>query len=307
MNLILTSTSGGLDAAAIEPFFYSLRLSGCTAPVAVFASSVSEDCRRLMREHDASVIDYDYRGIRTLRSFSARAKAGAGAVWRYYRHHRGEPRDERYLFFNNARFYEYRDYLLGLKEKPRFVFLVDIRDVVFQSDPFAYPFEPGLSVALENRVKRIRHSWCGVKGMVEAAGVAEMLRLQNQNIVCAGTILADYDTMMRYLDLMTGRIRQRFFFGLLEGIDQGLHTQFVHRGLLSPIHVFENWNGPILTLDSETVTPERKTREGYLCNRDGSTVPIVHQWDRIPGLYREGDKIPACWKLCVTPGRRSSA
>jgi hypothetical protein len=301
MNIILTSTSGGLDAAAIEPFFYSLRLSGSRDPVVVLASAISDDCRGVIRRHQATVVDFEYRGIRTLRTFSERLRAGSGATWRYYRKHRGEANDQRYLFFNNARFFEYQDYLRNLPEKPRFVFLADIRDVVFQADPFSYPFEPGLSVALECTSRRILHSWCAIKGMVESAGVLETVRLARQNIVCAGTIMADYETMMRYLELMTARLRRRFFCGLWEGIDQGLHTQFVHRGLLAPIHTFENWNGPFLTMDSEVVTPERKNRDGYLCNRDGSVVPIVHQYDRIPGLYREGETVPPCWKYSVTP------
>jgi hypothetical protein len=119
--------------------------------------------------------------------------------------------------------------------------------------------------------------------------------------VCAGTTMADYDTMMKYLDLVAFGIQRRFFWALLEGIDQGLHTHLVHRRRMAPIHSYSNWNGPFLTMDGEVVTPDRKNREGYLCNQDGSIVPIVHQYDRVRGLYREGDLVPPCWKNCVEP------
>lgn len=297
MNTILTSTSGGLDARAVEPFFASLRLSGYRDAVVVFAAHVSDDCRAMMRSYQADVIDFDYRGMPTLRSLAARLQHGARMVGKYYRRRRAGENETNYLFFNNARFFCYQDYLKGLKEKPGFVLLADIRDIVFQSDPFSFPFERGLSVATECVSRRIMQSWCAIKGMAESVGAVETLRMARRNIICAGTTVADYETMMAYLEWMTASMRRRFFWGLLEGIDQGLHTALVHRRRITPTHRYVNWRGPFLTMDSEVVLPKNKNGEGYLCNDDGTVVPIVHQYDRVAALYRPGEARPACWKL----------
>ena len=103
--------------------------------------------------------------------------------------------------------------------------------------------------------------------------------------------------MRQYLQLMTQHLRRRYLWGLFDAIDQGLHNYFIHNEMIQPLRIFENWRGPFLTLDSETVTPDRKTREGNLCNQDGSVVPIVHQYDRIRGLFRPGEPRPDCWKF----------
>ena len=297
MNTILTSTSGGLNAAIIEPFFYSLRLSGYNDDVVVFASNISDDCRVLLKNYKAKVIDFDYHGIPTLPKLSQRLEHGAKQVYAYYRDHRQGEKEFAHLFFNNARFFCYHHYLSQIQEKPGFVLLVDIRDVIFQTNPFDFPFQPGLSVASENTRRTIIQSRCAIKGMLQSVGLVETCRHLHHNIICAGTTVADYNIMMKYLELIMSGINKRFFFALLEGIDQGLHTYFVHSRRLDPIHCYTNWNGPFLTLDSEAILPEHKNREGFLCNQDGSIVPIVHQYDRIKGLYRGDETKPGCWKF----------
>jgi hypothetical protein len=76
-----------------------------------------------------------------------------------------------------------------------------------------------------------------------------------------------------------------------------LHTYFALKRLITPLQCYTNWNGPFLTMDREVVQPQSKNAEGYLCNRDGSVIPIVHQYDRVKNLYAAGEKRPACWKL----------
>ena len=282
MNAILTSTTGGLDAKAIEPFFHSLRLSGYRDSVVVIASRISDECRSLLNRYQATLVEFDYRGMPILRSRTRRLLWYAKMIFGYYRGHRFSEKDFRYLIINCSRFFCYRDYLLGLKEKPGFVLQADIRDIVFQRDPFSFPFKPGLSVTTECRT--IIQSRAGVKHLLETVGLRELSRIARRDIVNCGTTVADYETTMKYLDLITSCFNRWFFWALIEGIDQAMHTYFVHKGLISPVHCYSNWNGPFLTLDSEVVLPQRKNREGYLCNEDGSIIPIVHQYDRIQGL-----------------------
>jgi hypothetical protein len=297
MNLILTSTSGGLAAEEIEPFFHSLRLSGYDERVVVLASNISSECRALLKTYSADIVDFDYRGIPTLSRRSDRLRQGFRKVREYYRGHRSGEKEFAHLFFNNARFFRYRDYVLSLREKPDRILLADIRDIVFQAHPFSFPFQSGLSVASENTRRKIIHSRCALKGMFESVGLLETCRSLRRNIICAGTTVADHDTLLRYLELMVSGIKRRFFFALLEGIDQGLHTHCVHNRMIPPVHCYTNWNGPFLTLDSEVVLPKNKNREGFLCNEDGSVIPIVHQYDRVKELYRAGETRPECWKL----------
>jgi hypothetical protein len=295
MNMILTSTTGGLEADAIEPFFYSLRLSGYQDSVVVFASRISDRSREVLRKYQATIVDFDYQGMPVVASLADRLPWAWKMVSRYYRHHRLNEKDFRYLVINCSRFFCYHQYLSGLQQKPGFVLQADIRDIVFQKDPFSFPFRPGLSVTTECRT--IIKSKCAIKHLCETVGLFEMCRLARRDIINCGTTVADFDTTMKYLELLTSYFNRAFFWALFEGVDQALHTYFVHKKLLDPIYIYNNWNGPFLTLDRVVAAPDLKNRDGYLCNKDGTVVPIVHQYDRVKGLFKEGEVVPPCWKL----------
>jgi hypothetical protein len=217
-------------------------------------------------------------------------KAIYHAYWKYHK-------DPSCLIVNCWRFFGFKNYLVSLKVKPHFILLADVRDVVFQSNPFSAPLMPGISVASECVSSTIGRSRGNSKWLWEAAGFRQMRKLADFTPVCSGTTLADYRTMMNYLEMMTEHLNRSFFWGMFDAIDQGLHNYFVHNHMIAPLRVFTNWNGPFVTLDSEIVLPENKNSEGYLCNRDGSIIPIVHQYDRIKELYKSGETKPPCWKF----------
>jgi len=297
MNTVLTSIYE-LSAESIEPFFHSLRLSGCDDEVVVVATKIAGDCRARMTHYGARVIDAEYRGLpMAYAGLARRAWLALKAVRGYYWNHPWGEQDFSWLFVNCWRFFCFKNYLSSVDPKPESVLLADIRDVVFQSNPFRFPFPPGLSVASETIRRTIKQSNGNRKWLWESVGLREMCRIADCNVVCAGTTLADYQTMMKYLELMTLHIKRRFFWGLFDSIDQGLHNYFVHNRLVTPLHCYTNWHGPFLTMDSEIVGPQNKNRDGYLCNEDGSVIPVVHQYDRIKNLYRAGETRPACWKF----------
>jgi len=295
MNMILTSTTGGLGAKAIEPFFNSLRLSGCQDPVVVFASKISDECRELLAKYQATVIDFDYRGMPVVSSLGKRLLWARKMVFSYYRNHRLVEKDFRYLYINCSRFFGYHQYLSHLQLKPEFVLLADIRDIVFQKNPFSFPFQTGLSVTTEHKV--IAQSKGAIKQLCQSVGPLETCRLAPKRIINGGTILADFETTMKFLELQTAHLNRAFFWGLFEGLDQALTAYFVYNKMLAPVHVHNNWQGPFLTLDSVAVTPKHKNSSGYLCNEDGSIIPIVHQYDRIKGLYKKDGAVPPCWEF----------
>ena len=294
MNLVMTSVFG-MNAEAIEPFFHSLRISGYSDEVVVFAASIPEESRAVLRKHQATVVDVENRSVpMTYASLGGKLSRAPLAVYRAYWKYR---RDVRCLIVNCWRFFQFRDYLRSLPKLPEWVLLADVRDVVFQRNPFSFPYPPGLSAASERSGSTIGQSRGNSKWLWEVGGFRQLRRHAKATPICSGTIVADGTTMRDYLDLMTEHLRRCYFWGLFDAIDQGLHNYFVHNKMISPLKIFENWSGPYLTLDSEVITPERKTREGYLCNRDESIVPIVHQYDRVRDLFTKGESRPECWKF----------
>ena len=291
-NLVLTSVYG-LSAEKVEPFLYSLRHCGCTDDLVVFANQISPECRAMLLQYQARLVEFESFGSQlAYAGLAERLASIPRAAYRAYVQHR---RDVRCLIINCWRFFGFFEYLNQLQNKPDYVLLSDIRDVVFQANPFV--FSPGLSVASECVRGTIRSSPGNSKWLWEAAGFLELIKLGKCTPVCAGTTAADYPSMIKYLAFMTEQLRKRYFWGLFDGVDQGLHNYLVYNRLVQPLHLQTNWNGPFLTLDSETVSPRNKTKDGYLCNEDGSVIPIVHQYDRIKDLFQKGKPRPPCWKF----------
>jgi len=76
-------------------------------------------------------------------------------------------------------------------------------------------------------------------------------------------------------------LRSRFFV-LFDGVDQGAHNIVIRDAQVSPVMIAKNWEGPIVTFGGETDL--HINGECRLCNRDGSEVSIIHQYDRVPEL-----------------------
>jgi hypothetical protein len=294
MNLVMTSIYG-MNAEAIEPFFHSLRNSGYSDEIVVFVASIPVESRELLRNYQATVIEVENRSMPVTYAGLGRKLFLAPAV--LYRAYWKYRRDVSCLIVNCWRFFRFHEYIQALPQLPDRVLLADVRDVVFQSNPFDFPFEQGLSVASERSGSTIGQSRGNAKWLWEVGGWGQLRKHSKATPICSGTIVADGPTIRNFLGLMTQHLRRCYFWGLFDAVDQGLHNYFVRNQMIEPLRVFENWQGPFLTLDSELVTPERKTRDGFLCNRDGSIVPIVHQYDRVRDLFRAGEPRPDCWKF----------
>jgi len=198
------------------------------------------------------------------------------------------------IYIFNYRHFLYYDYLLKHGRKFRNVLLSDVRDVAFQQAPFEGPVSDAIHVAMEN--PDIPVGACPWTSQWLLAGYApEVLeRLKDKDMSCAGTTLAPVKHMMRYLELMLAEIA-----GMKDAFtcaDQAAHNLLLHEGKLDPIEKLRNFEGPILTVGTE---PRYKLNEKKeLVNRDGSTIAIIHQYDRHPELLRLLEKrtIPSVWK-----------
>jgi hypothetical protein len=193
----------------------------------------------------------------------------------------------------NYRHFLYYDYLLKHGRKFRNVLLTDVRDVVFQRDPFEFPMYDRIHLAMEN--PDIPVGACPWTSQWLLAGYApEVLeRLKDKDMSCAGTTLGPVPHIMRYLDLMLAEIA-----GMKDAFtcaDQAAHNFLLHDGKLDPVEKLRNFEGPILTVGSEL--HYELDEEKRLVNRDGSKIAIIHQYDRHPQLLRlfENRTMPSMW------------
>ena len=200
--------------------------------------------------------------------------------------------------------------------------LSDVRDVVFQGDPF------GWISAAEARRARV---WFAQEDVTYSLGACPInsrylepyaerwpggvpAGVLERNISCAGTVLGSVGVLVEYLGAMREHVRAlapHAGFQAVASYDQGVHNAVVYAhawSCASCARALENNIGPVRTLAYElhlryrtlcgtelragSVNCAAPLRElvrvdadgAALLNADGAAPPIVHQYDREPQL-----------------------
>ena len=178
-----------------------------------------------------------------------------------------------------ARFSAYERYIAARPDL-RHVLLTDVRDVVFQGEPFA-PAPTGLEVFVEYEAGRMADHAFQMKHLRALAGDALARQLEAHACICAGTIVGPADEAARLcrLILTLGAIPRSAVGGGF-GVDQASLALAVGYGLI-PAQVQDNYRRvATIGMTSDGVS----FKDGLIVNPDGGVSPVVHQYDRRPEL-----------------------
>lgn len=251
-DTLILGLAAGYHFGDVHPFLKSLQRSGFQGALVLFTSNTTRDSEHLAA-HGATVV-------------------------------LGERSPELAQLPANAwRFFLYRDYLQQQTTAFRRILLTDVRDVIFQADPFSVPWPEGVCLFQEDsRVSlgRCEHTAHWVQGHL---GSDILQELAPWPLLCSGTTIADQAGMLRYLELMTAWLLPFTPGWRMAGYDQGVHNLLARRGALAPLHIFDN-NGPVLTLGHKREPPEMDTA-GLVLQDSGQPAVLVHQYDRHPALF----------------------
>lgn len=161
------------------------------------------------------------------------------------------------------------------------VLLTDVRDVIFQADPFQ-PRSSRLEVFVEYEEGRLGDHAFNMKYLTALVGedLAELLKAKP--CICVGTVMGPREEIIRFCRiLLILAAIPRSEIGGAFGADQAACNLAVHLGLI-PASVRRNFgrvatlgmtDGSLLGFVNDRVT-----------NPDGGASPIVHQHDRHPHL-----------------------
>lgn len=177
---------------------------------------------------------------------------------------------------NVDRFRHYVDCLENFEDIHN-ILLTDIRDVVFQSDPFAdYPTHAMEFFAEPELFGRCNHNGPWYAGLY---GSEELTKIYEEYVLCAGTTMGTKNEIIRYIELLIEEIGNLEQQGKAHGTcDQAVHNRLVYTGQFSDYRINQNGKGLVSTMHhSKTLT---FNRQGQLLNDDGTPTPIVHQYDR---------------------------
>lgn len=299
-NLVLAYIED-YSARDVAPFVETLRATGYDGDVVFFTSNVDPDCAPLFRTHqihEIPVTRVDLKGSYSLDGRLTRAlglndvsfipdisinrrlskgiaalnlgdTAAARLVAQYFWH------------CQSARFIYFLSYL---KRHPEYeaVLLTDVRDVVFQDNPFSTPadalhvFEEYGGITLGNQINNAK--W--IDTLYGADALADLAPFP---IICCGVTLGSTSAMIEYLRLMCHDIVTRYSGW---GTDQGIHNYLVRKERLQDVTVHPFGYGAAMHVGIAPRSALATDVEGRVLTKDGTVCPIIHQYDRHEDLRR---------------------
>ena len=160
------------------------------------------------------------------------------------------------------------------------VFFADVKDVVFQA-----PFFESMSedkVILFADANLYGNCYWNDTWYKEAYGKAAFTRVVGRQPVYIGTVLATQQAMLDMLREFTA-FMSRSPFGRIE---QAIFNHMLHTDLFkTKLETVPNITGAVATLGSHAAFEAVKVFDGAICRTsDNSIIPIVHMYDRWPGI-----------------------
>ncbi|WP_341806036.1 hypothetical protein [Nitratidesulfovibrio liaohensis] len=269
---LVLGLAAGYHAGDVRPFLASLRATGFAGRCVLFTSPTTRDTDR-MADMGADILPFE------------------------------RPPALAHLPYNALRYFLYLDLLRQAPRPYARILVTDVRDVVFQRDPFSFPWADGLNVTLEDARMTIGTCPYMTRWVIGHLGEAAWRALAEKRISCSGTTVGNHAAMLDYLERLTGLLLP--FSPApppppppptsspggtpppptgMAGYDQGVHNHLLHGGHLSKVTVHDN-AGPILTLGYKA-TPPATDAHGDILNDAGLPAVMVHQYDRMPDLFR---------------------
>lgn len=251
-NCIL-GLAAGYHYGDVRPFLLSLEQSGYEGECVLFVSETTRDLDR-MGQHNVRIIPLE------------------------------RPAGLEHLPYNALRYFLYLEYLKAEGRHFGRVLISDVRDVIFQCDPFDYSWAKGINCTLEDRrmtLGQCPHNGHWIRGH---QGNEILAQIADEPISCSGTTVADHDGMVRYLETLTAALVPFTDSERMAGYDQGVHNVLIHTGRLAGVELHDN-SGPVLTLGYTKGEPSLDD-DGFVLNEQGERAVIVHQYDRKQQLFK---------------------
>lgn len=188
----------------------------------------------------------------------------------------------------NTRFIEYLIYLS--KNKYSNVLLCDVRDIIFQSNVFEnVQQESYLFFFKEDAAFKIKDNTPTKQWITDFYGEEITAAIDNNSIICSGTIMGDYNSILEFLYLFVEEFntlseeKQKLF------ADQGILNKMAYTGAFKDLPVVLKDNGDIvatLCLTLEKTLEKSGSDKLYIDFREDRiklnqyTPSVIHQFDR---------------------------
>ena len=190
------------------------------------------------------------------------------------------------FFITEYRHILYKDFLENNITKYKKVLLVDVRDVIFQNDIFKYSWDDNCLGVAEEPQTYAMDTVIGKVWIERKYGNKVYEEFKDNNIICAGTIIANINIMINLLDLLC---KQIFSLKYFKNQDQADMNYIIFKKIFKyPLQISNNDTGVISTVGIEKNVLIKNDK---ILNYSGKIVSIIHQYDRLECIEKLVDKL----------------
>jgi hypothetical protein len=272
-NLIVTQAAG-YTFGQVQPFLRSLKQTGFNGSVVFFVLESDRELRQRLERSGVTVVAYrnDYPYFVESQYHNYLTLANDGRAW--------PPA--------SLRFFLYEAWLLAQGRLYERVLHTDVRDVIFQRDPFQVTWPSGMHAFLENRRLTIGNEPSNTIWIKACFGELALQQVASKPIACSGVILGQSAAWLAFLDVFNRTMIRcdNPTVGLDQGIFNGL--LYLDSELLENEHMssleFTVWDDAQWLVSTESYfKPVRFIRwstDAKVLNTSNQPVAIIHQYDR---------------------------
>ncbi len=175
----------------------------------------------------------------------------------------------------------FHDFLAEHKDEYNQVLLTDVRDVVFQKDPFAFETHNKLCFFMESASIPLKESNWNALWMIATFGVKALHEMGDNLISNVGTVVGPAERMIPYLASLIRHL-ENVKVHMMFGIEQAVHNYVIMSKEVDDYLIFHTEDGPVATLSEYKEI--RQDENGFFLNLKNDVAHVVHQYDRHPSL-----------------------
>lgn len=278
-NLVMGAVKG-YSFSQLRPFVLSIRQSGFKGDVCLIYSGLSADTLEKLRNLEVVLVPMQYRGNGALNSWSRFWKLIKPVMIFLGKSAAGRLIMKNITPLQTSRFYNYNDFLRRNRAKYKNVLVTDVRDVIFQADPFR-KFSTTKVQCYEEDRDLSEDTQFNLPWIHALFGDAAAGSFKDAKIVCSGTIMGGIDEMIEYIGQMEKLLLSAKDIGI-GGSDQGLHN-YLLRTKAHNADIVPNARGEVLTVFEPNIGKYQMV-DGLFRDHSGDVIPVIHQYDRIASL-----------------------
>jgi hypothetical protein len=291
-NLII-GTATGYAYAAMQYFFTSLKDIGFEGDIVILVSDqVDPETEKQLVSQGVILVYIKEKALRFTKKYAnsrlwkihsiphkllfAMFNSGSDKIARLSSY------VKKFHLISGSRYCFYYDYLLANKDKYQYVLLTDVRDVVFQADPFK-DLDRADTLNFYEEENTIANSFYTAYWIKHAFGAKALETIKEKMSICSGTTIGSVNRILKYLETMIV-MQAKITAGLtgLGGFDQGVHNYLIYNNYFPGSRITTNTDAEVATLGESTSIWFNDDNE--LVNRDKKVIPVVHQFDRFPEM-----------------------